>query len=269
MTEHVHIPEGKPTSTASPHGPAGRALRRTAANYALLHRDVGRHDRALNELTIAHAALQRYQGAANVDTLHTAAELAALLHRHGHTDDAGYLLTRSIHHARAGLAADHPSSPCSTPSCTTSPPHPDDTTTPTVNPAPRQRWHSGSGQVALEYIRAVARGDFKAAIPLVAPNQRMILEAIALGQGPGSLPAVTGEVSLGEVVEDGDTATVSILGKMCRTGPASAGSTSAPVTDCIEDHDPKTKSPVFVVHLAREEKTGWKVVLNFAATGKP
>jgi len=128
---------------------------------------------------------------------------------------------------------------------------------------------SGSGRVALEYMRAIARGDFKAAIPLVAPSQRAILEAVALGQGPGTLPAVTGEVSLGEVVEDGDSATVSILGKMCRTGPASAKSTSAPVADCVENHDPKTHSPVFVVHLAKDKKTGWNVVLNFGATDQP
>jgi hypothetical protein len=128
---------------------------------------------------------------------------------------------------------------------------------------------SGSGRVALEYTRAVARGDFEAAIPLVAPSQRVILEAIALGQGPKTLPEVTGEVSLGEVVEDGDSATVSMLGKMCRTEVASESSTSAPVSDCIENYDPKTDSPVFLVHLAREDATGWKVVFNFAAADKP
>ncbi|WP_067135118.1 hypothetical protein [Microtetraspora malaysiensis] len=127
---------------------------------------------------------------------------------------------------------------------------------------------SGSGRVALEYTRAVARGDFQAAIPLVAPSQREILKAVALGQGPRTLPEVTGEVSLGEVVEDGDSATVSILGKMCRTEVASKNSTSAPVTDCIENYDPKTDSPVFLVHLAREDATGWKVVFNFAAADK-
>jgi hypothetical protein len=128
---------------------------------------------------------------------------------------------------------------------------------------------SGSGRVALEYMRAIARGDFKAAVPLVARSQRAILEAVALGQGPGTLPEVTGEVSLGEVVEDGDSATVSILGKMCRKSPASVKLTSAPVTDCVENHDPKTDSPVFVVHLAKEEKAGWTVVLNFAGADKP
>lgn len=137
-----------------------------------------------------------------------------------------------------------------------------------VSPSPR-KGDSGSGQVALEYMRAVARGDFKAAIPLVAPNQRAVLEAVALGQGPGTLPEVTGDVSVGEVVEDGDSATVSILGKMCRTGRAPATSSPAPVTDCIENRDPKTDSPVFLVHLAKDEKTGWNVVLNFAAANKP
>ncbi|MCF6476776.1 hypothetical protein FAF44_51930 [Nonomuraea sp. MG754425] len=119
--------------------------------------------------------------------------------------------------------------------------------------------------MALEYTRAVARGDFKAAIPLVVPSQRVLLEAVTLGQGPGTLPKVTGEVSLGEVLEDGDNATVSILGKMCRTEVAAESSTSAPTTDCIENYDLKTDSPVFLVHLARDAATGWKVVFNLDA----
>jgi len=128
---------------------------------------------------------------------------------------------------------------------------------------------SGSGRVALAYMRAVARGDFKAAAPFVAPKQRAILEAVALGQGPGTLPEVTGDVSVGEVVEDGDSATVSILGKLCRTGPASATSASAPATNCVENRDPKTDSPLFLVHLAKDGNTGWNVILNFAAADKP
>ncbi|MER7006259.1 tetratricopeptide repeat protein [Dactylosporangium sp. NPDC000555] len=96
------------TSRASPHSPAGRAIRRTAANLAFLHHDQGDHEQALRELTAAHAAIYAYQGAANVDTLHIAAELAALLHAHGHTDQAQQLLHRSLHHAQAGLAGDHP-----------------------------------------------------------------------------------------------------------------------------------------------------------------
>jgi hypothetical protein len=127
----------------------------------------------------------------------------------------------------------------------------------------------GPGPVALEYMRAIARGDFKAAIPLVAPSQRAMLEAVALGQGPNTLPKVTGEVSVGEVVEDGDSATVSILGKMCRAEAAADGSTSTPGTDCVENHDPKTDSPVFLVHLGREDAVGWKVVFNFAAADRP
>ncbi|MBM0277626.1 nuclear transport factor 2 family protein [Micromonospora tarensis] len=128
---------------------------------------------------------------------------------------------------------------------------------------------SGPGPVALEYMRAVARGDFKAAIPLVAPSQRAVLEAIALGQGPKTLPEVTGDVSVGEVVEEGDRATVSIVGKMCRARAAAGSSTSTPASDCVENDDPRTKSPVFLLHLAREDATGWKVIFNFAATSGP
>lgn len=95
------------TGCAAPHGPAGRAMRR-AANLALLHHDRGRPQQALRELNAAHAQLHRYQGGANVDALHVAADLAALLHQHGHTLQAHHLLTRSLHEAAAGLAADHP-----------------------------------------------------------------------------------------------------------------------------------------------------------------
>ncbi|MEK8109729.1 hypothetical protein NKG94_45380 [Micromonospora sp. M12] len=73
---------------------------------------------------------------------------------------------------------------------------------------------------------------------------------------------------MGEVVENGNKASVSILGKMCRTEVAPRSATSAPPTNCIENHDPKTDSPVFLVHLAREDATGWKVIFSPAA-GKP
>jgi hypothetical protein len=46
-------------------------------------------------------------------------------------------------------------------------------------------------------------------------------------------------------------------------------STSALVTDCIENYDPTTQSPTFLVHPAREDATGWKVVFNFPAADKP
>ena len=42
-----------------------------------------------------------------------------------------------------------------------------------------------------------------------------------------------------------------------------------PGTDRVENHDPKTDSPVFLVHLAREDAVGWKVVFNFAAADRP
>lgn len=128
---------------------------------------------------------------------------------------------------------------------------------------------SKPGPVALAYMRAIARGDFKAAIPLVAPNQRAVLQALALGQGPGTLPTVTGDVSVGAVTEDADSATVSILGTLCRGGTSAGPSTSPSGPDCIENHDPKTDSPVFLVHLARQGTAGWSVVLNFGAAGGP
>ena len=121
------------------------------------------------------------------------------------------------------------------------------------------------GPVALEYTRAIARGDYDAAVLLVSPNRQGILEALALGQGPGTLPTVSGDVSVGEVVESGDSATVSVLGKMCRTETARNEVTLA--SDCIENHDRKTDSPLFLVHLSRGKSPGWKVVFNLAVSG--
>lgn len=95
-------------SRAAPHGPAGRAIRRTAANQALLHADRGDLRRAVDELTAAHAGLHRFHGGANPGTLHVAADLARLLHRVGRTDDARRLLLDSIRRASAGLVAEHP-----------------------------------------------------------------------------------------------------------------------------------------------------------------
>lgn len=138
-------------------------------------------------------------------------------------------------------------------------------TEPTSAPAADSR----PGPVALQYMQAIARGDLKAAIPLVATSQRAMLEAVALGQGPDTLPKITGEVSIGDVAEKGDNATVSFLGKLCRSGAVTDGSRLTPGTDCVENHDPKTKSPIFLVHLAREAAVGWKVVLNFAAAARP
>ena len=115
-----------------------------------------------------------------------------------------------------------------------------------------------AGRVALTYVRAIMANDYDAALPLVVANQREVLKALALGQGPGTLPKVTADVTVGEVRVDGARASVSILGRLCRTD---ARRDARP--QCIENHDPDTESPLFRVSLVRER--GWKVMYDFAA----
>jgi len=51
------------------------------------------------------------------------------------------------------------------------------------------------------------------------------------------------------VMVSGVSATVSFVGKMCRNEKGQNGSTTAP--SCVENDDPKTDSPLFLVHLSR------------------
>ena len=132
-----------------------------------------------------------------------------------------------------------------------------------VRPSPTAAAAGDAGPVALAYLRAIIRNDYDAALPLVVPSQREIVKALALGQGPGTLPKLSAEVAVGEVVVAGDTATVSIVGRMCRTEAHPSG--PAPPADCVENEDPKTDLPVFLIHLTREHAKGWKVVYDFQA----
>jgi hypothetical protein len=104
-------------------------------------------------------------------------------------------------------------------------------------------------------MRAIMRNDYDAALPLVASDQREMLKALALGQGPGTLPTLSADLEVGEVVVSGNRATVSFVGRMCRTEARRNG--PKPQTECIENEDPKTDSPVFRIQLVRE--ADWKV----------
>ena len=123
--------------------------------------------------------------------------------------------------------------------------------TATATPAPAD---PAVGRVALAYLRAVMRNDYDAALPMVASEQRDVLKALALGDGTGKRAKVTADVSVGEVVVDGDRASVSIVGRLCRRVGGGA-------PDCVENDDPRTDSPMFRVSLVKQR--GWKVVYNF------
>lgn len=113
------------------------------------------------------------------------------------------------------------------------------------------------GAVALAYMRRVARGEFASAATYVVPSQRGILDALALGTGPGTSPRVWGDVSVGRQVVSGDVATVSLVGRLCRMAAATGGRRANP--ECIEERDVRTSSPLFLVHLARTSSAGWRV----------
>jgi hypothetical protein len=122
--------------------------------------------------------------------------------------------------------------------------------------------HTMPGPVALEYMRDITRSDLKAASLLVSPSQRGMVDAIALGNGrKNSLPHMSGELSIGKISEDGDTATVSLLGKMCRSESVKS------TTECIENDDPITPSPAFLVRLKRNVKSEWEVYFDLAPSG--
>jgi hypothetical protein len=124
--------------------------------------------------------------------------------------------------------------------------------------ATRPAGDPAAGRVALAYMRAIMRNDYDAALPLVASDQREMLKALALGQGPGTLPTLRADLTVGEVAVSGNRATVSFVGRMCRTEARRRG--SKPKTDCIENEDAKTASPVFRIRLVQE--AGWKVAFE-------
>lgn len=89
----------------------------------------------------------------------------------------------------------------------------------------------------MTYMRAIMRNDYDAALPLVASNQREVLKALALGQGPGTQPTLSADLEVGEVVVSGGSATVALVGRMCRTEARRNG--PKPRSERIENQDPK------------------------------
>ncbi len=113
-------------------------------------------------------------------------------------------------------------------------------------------------EAAQGYMDAILEGDFNAAAQWVTPEQQGIVQALGLGRGPGTLPEITGRVGIGSVVATGETtASVALVGSMCRTVPSRGDQVSDP--ECVTNHDPRTDLPYFVVQVRRISQHDWKV----------
>lgn len=133
--------------------------------------------------------------------------------------------------------------------CSTAEPAPGDTGGAEPSPSSKRVDQSDPGSVAVAYTTDFAAGNYDAAKTLLNPAQHGILEAIALGARGQPGTTAHGELAAGRRDVDGDTGIVSLIGKLCRgTGPAS--SPNAP-PECIENSDPDTESPLFLVHLIK------------------
>jgi tetratricopeptide (TPR) repeat protein len=89
-------------------GPAGRAIRRTRANLALLRRDRGDLRSATTMLDAAYVAFRRAYGRDDLDTVRMAAELADLRRAAGDVRAARRLLAVAHAGARARVGDGHP-----------------------------------------------------------------------------------------------------------------------------------------------------------------
>lgn len=114
-----------------------------------------------------------------------------------------------------------------------------------------------ASDTALRYIKAVLVGNYTVAVPLVAPEQRGVLQAIALGAHKNP-PAARSDVRVGGVKINGPLATVTFVGTMCRPGAKPHSQ------QCISNSDPGSSSPIFTVKLARE-RGKWYVIYQAPA----
>ncbi|MBO9556023.1 hypothetical protein [Cellulomonas sp.] len=130
--------------------------------------------------------------------------------------------------------------------------------TPSASAAPVTAAPGSPGDVALRYMVDVARGDFTSAAQYVLPGEEGMVQALALGDGTGVTPRVWGDVALGTVESSGDSATVTFVGRLCRSASGAPGD-SPPDAECIEEHDEKSSSPYFLLHLARTPSAEWRV----------
>lgn len=121
-------------------------------------------------------------------------------------------------------------------------------------------------KAAQGYMDALLIGDYNSASGWVVAEQQGIVKALGLGRGPGTLPTMSGNVRVGNIVPTGtNTAYATMVGTMCRTAPAE-GSGAAPKPECVSNKDPATSFPYFTVQLIGTAQTGWKVHFQPAAS---
>lgn len=119
------------------------------------------------------------------------------------------------------------------------------------------------GQVALAYVRALFSGDFDRAQALVDPGSRAAFQLVALGMDPKLVTAR--DLGIGSTVVNGDRASTTILGTICRAG----GATPGLADDCLTNNDPSTSNPIFKVALVRRSDGAWMVTLDLTGGVPP
>lgn len=114
---------------------------------------------------------------------------------------------------------------------------------------------ASASETAVAFTSAIARYDYEAARAYVAAAS---LEAFgyledafdSLPDAPDQPISRADDLSAGDEQVEGDDATVVILGKLCRP----RGSDE----QCVNNSDPASTNPLFVVHLTRQNDT-WYV----------
>lgn len=142
---------------------------------------------------------------------------------------------------------------------------------------------SSPGQTAVEYVNALAAGDYERAIAFVTPAERYVLEAIAAGDPP---TGTAKNIAIGSETVTGNSAVVILTGTLCSaaggseggsTGSGGVASSSPPAETgaesgdaprgadgrCTTNHDPHSADPMFRVLLKQVPSTDrWFVTFD-------
>lgn len=111
------------------------------------------------------------------------------------------------------------------------------------------------GQVAVAYTTALANGNFAEARGYVVVEDRGIIDALAL---TASKQHTSADVSVGLVDESGDTAVVSLVGRLCRSSPGESGDDLT----CVTNENSTAAPPAFTVYLERQTTGVWQISLH-------
>lgn len=115
---------------------------------------------------------------------------------------------------------------------------------------------SNPATVAEEYAGLLARGELEKAALHVVVEQREMVKALALG-GPDGPAQLTGELHVANIVSQDGRATATLVGRLCRVQPGVAAQ-----PQCVENDDPHTVDPLFVLQLVETPGDSWQVVFG-------